>query len=138
MSPVGVDLGGLAAAGRALAIQLQGDVGTVTRPGAIPGTIDPDTGVFTPPAATTVYDGQCRVRKPTTALEQEIVFGDVNVTVSRYVVSLPHDAPLMSIGDVFTLTATDDPEILGVPMRVAVVVGKSVLMYRHIGVEVIE
>lgn len=135
---VSIDLAGLAAAGRSLAAQLQGDTGSITRPGAAPGTIAPVTGVFTPSPATVVYSGPCRVRKPTTALEHEIVFGDTNVTVSRYVVSLPYDAPLIAIDDVFKLTVTADAEILNVPMRVAVVVGKSVLMYRQIGVEVIE
>lgn len=133
-----VDLTGLAAAGRALANELQGDTGIITRAGSGPGTIAPATAVYTPPAPTTIYNGQCRVRKPTTALEQEIVFGDVNVTVARYVVNLPYDAPLIEIGDVFTLTVSDDGEIRGVPMRVATVVGKSMLLYRQLGLEVIE
>lgn len=132
-----VDLAGLAAAGRALADQLQGDTGTITRPAATPGTID-GSGVYTPNPSTTIYTGPCRVRKPTTALEQQIVFGDVNVTVARFIVNLPHDTPHVNIGDVFQLTVTDDPAILGVPMRVAVVVAKSVLMYRQLGLEVIE
>lgn len=132
-----VDLAGLAAAGRALAEQLQGDSGLITRPAATPGTID-GSGVYTPTAAATVYTGPCRVRRPTTAQEQQIVFGDINVTVARFIVNLPYDAPHVAIGDVFTLTVSDDPQILGVPMRVAVVIAKSVLMYRQLGLEVIE
>lgn len=132
-----IDLTGLARAGRALAVQLQGDEGTITR-GVAGGTTNPVNGDWTPNPASVVYSGQCRVRRPSTAQEQEIVFGDVNVTVSRYVASLPHDAPLIAVNDTFTLTATEDPEILNVPMRVAIVVGKSVLMYRQLGLEVIE
>jgi uncharacterized protein DUF6093 len=123
---------------RLAAQSLMVDTGIITRPGTGGGTIDPITGDFTPPASTSIYNGPCRVRRPSTAQEQEIVFGDVNVAVSRYVVNLPHDAPLIAIGDVFKLTVTDDPEILDVPMRVAVVVGKSMLMYRQIGLEVLE
>lgn len=133
-----VDIAGLAAAGRALADELQVDTGVITRAGSGPATIAPGTAVLTPAAPTTIYNGQCRVRKPTTALEQEIVFGDVNVTVSRFIANLPYDAPLIDIGDVFTLTASVDGEIRGVPMRVVTVVGKTVLMYRQLGLEVIE
>lgn len=133
-----VDVAGLAEAGRAIASDLQQDNGTITRKGAGSGVLNPVSGVFSPPAATTVYSGQCRVRKPTTAMEQEIVFGDINTTVSRFIVNLPYDAPIVDIDDVFTLTASDDSQILGVPMRVATIVGKSVLMYRQLGVEVID
>lgn len=132
-----VDLQGLAAAGRALAVQLQGDTGTITRPATSSGTID-GSGVYTPPSSTVVYTGPCRVRRPTTAQEQQIVFGDINVTVARFVVNLPYDAPHIAIGDVFKVTVTNDPQIVNVPMRVAVVIAKSVLMYRQLGLEVIE
>ncbi len=123
--------------GRQLAVLLLLDEGTLTRPGTTSGTIDPVTGDYTPSAGTVVYSGPCRVRKP--GLEAlQLVFGDISTTVARYLVNLPHDAPLMQVGDVFTLTSSDDPEILGVGMRVVSVVGKSVLMYRQLGIEVIE
>lgn len=124
-------------AGRLLAVTLLLDQGTISRPGTGSGTIDPITGDFTPPAGSVVYSGPCRVRHPT-AQEQQIIFGDLNATRSRYTVDLPFDAPLIAVGDVFTLTATTDAEILDVPMRVATVIGKSVLMYRQLGLEVIE
>lgn len=123
--------------GRRLAAELLIDEGTITRPGGGAGTIDPVTGDYTPSALSAVYSGACRVRKPD-AITQQVVFGDVSATVARYVVNLPYDAPLMQVGDVFTLTSSDDPEILNVGMRVASVVGKSALMYRQLGIEVIE
>ena len=112
------------------------DRGTVSR-GAGGGTVDPATGVFTPGAATVVYSGVCRVRKPN-EVEHQTVFGDLNVTVTRYLVSLPFDVPLFAIGDVFIVGESADSEIVAVPMRVVAVVGKSVLLYRQLGVEVIE
>lgn len=122
---------------RDAALSMLIDEGTISRPGTGGGTIDPVTGDYTPPAGTTIYDGRCRVRHPT-AQEQQVVFGDINTTVSRYTVDLPYDAPLVAVGDVFTLTSTADPELAGVPMRVASIVGKSVLIYRQLGLEVIE
>jgi hypothetical protein len=113
------------------------DEGTIKRPGAGTGTLDPVTGDWTPAAGTTIYTGRCRVRRPD-AMQQQVVFGDISTTVSRYVVNLPSDSPLMAVGDVFTLTDSDDPEILDVPMRVVSVLGKSVLMYRQLGLEAIE
>lgn len=124
--------------GRQLAVTLLIDQGTITRPGTGAGTMDPVTGDYTPPASTLIYTGRCRVRRPSTAQEQELVFGDLNTTVSRYTVDLPFDAPPVDVNDVFTLTVTDDAEVLNVPMRVAAIVGKSVLMYRQLGLEVIE
>jgi hypothetical protein len=113
------------------------DEGTISRPGTGSGTIDPVTGDYTPPAGTEVYSGRCRVRHPT-AQEQQVVFGDINTTVSRYTVDLPYDAPLVAVGDVFTLTVTADAELVGAAMRVASIIAKSVLIYRQIGLEVIE
>lgn len=113
------------------------DEGTITRPSGDGGTTDPVTGEWIPDAPATVYTGRARLRQ-TTAQDQQIVFGDINTTVSRYTVSLPHDAPLVEVGDIFKLTETSDPEVLNVSMRVVIVVGKSVLMYRQLGVEVVE
>lgn len=113
------------------------DEGTIKRPGTGTGTLDPVTGDWTPAAGTTIYTGRCRVRRPD-AQQQQVVFGDISTTISRFVVNLPSNAPLVAVGDVFTLTATDDPEILNVAMRVVSVVAKSVLMYRQLGLEVVE
>lgn len=125
-------------AGRQLAATLLVDVGTITRKGVGPGTLDPVTGDWTPAVATTVYSGACRVRKPTTGREEQIVFGDINTTVTRHIVNLPSDAPIINLGDVFALTSTNDPQILNVAMRVVSVTSKTVLMYRQLGLELIE
>jgi hypothetical protein len=124
-------------AGRQLAVTLLVDVGTINRPGTGPGSIDPVTGDWTPPTSTSVYSGPCRVRRPD-ALSEQFVFGDISTTVSRFTVDLPHDCPLVAVGDVFTLTTTVDPEIAGVAMRVVSIVAKSVLMYRQLGLEIVE
>jgi hypothetical protein len=124
--------------GRQLAVTLLLDVGVIKRPGTGTGTLDPVTGDWTPPpGTTTVYSGRCRVRRPD-ALQQQVVFGDISATVSRYLVDLPFNVAPIAIGDVLTLTESDDPEILNVAMRVVSVVGKSVLMYRQLGLEVVE
>lgn len=124
--------------GRQIARTLLLDVGTITRPGSGSGTLDPSSNDYTPPASTTIYTGACRVRKPTTGREEQIVFGDINTTITRHIVNLPVEAPIVNLGDVFTLTSTNDPQILNVALRVVAVVSKSVLMYRQLGLELIE
>lgn len=124
--------------GRQIARTLLVDEGTITRKGAGAGTLDSVTGDWTPAAATTVYSGACRVRKPATGREEQIVFGDINTTVTRHIVNLPSDAPIIDLGDVFALTSTNDPQILNVAMRVVSVTSKTVLMYRQLGLELIE
>lgn len=123
-------------AGRQLALTLLVDEGTLTRPGE-GGTIDPVTGDWTPASAATVYDGPCRVRKPD-GIAQQVVFGDVNTTVERFLVDLPVDVALLNVGDVFTATLSADPELVGRSMRVVAIVAKSVLMYRQAGLEAVE
>lgn len=131
-----MSLAGLMYDGRQFAQTLMPDLGTISR-GSGSGTVDPVTGVYTPGVAVVVYSGCCRVRKPN-QVEQQTVFGDLSVTVSRYLVNVPFDAPLLQKGDVFVLGQTADGELRGVPMRVTVVGGKSVLVFRQLGVEVIE
>lgn len=124
--------------GRQIARTMLVDVGSITRKATGPGTLDPVSGDWTPAAATTVYSGACRVRKPMTGREEQIVFGDINTTVTRHIVNLPSDAPIIDLGDVFALTSTNDPQVLNVPMRVVSVTSKTVLMYRQLGLELIE
>src|SRR5690606_10232715 len=50
------------ARGRRLAEALMVDMCAITRAAGQPGAIDPETGERTPPAATTVYSGQCKVQ----------------------------------------------------------------------------
>lgn len=86
------------------------DTASVTRSGSEP-VFDPDTGDLTPAASTTVYSGPCRLRQPTSG-ESEILFGDEQLTRTRFIACLPHDAAGLQVDDVITITASGDPDVL--------------------------
>lgn len=128
-----VDVAGLRARGQALAGQLQVSAGTLTRP-AVGRTLDPATGVTTPDAPTVLYTGQARVRVAGQA-EQQLVFGDVNVTRQRWLVNLPATVVDVRVGDVWQVTSDLDQHLVGMAFRVIAVSARTVSMYRQLGVE---
>ena len=73
------------------------DEAEVTR-GDGSSTLDPETGRLTPSEPPEIYAGPCRLRQPT-AQESEILFGDAQIVTTRFVACLPHDAPLLRVGD---------------------------------------
>lgn len=107
------------------------------RPSTGVRSFDPVSMVSTPPAAVDVYSGRCRVKKPT-ALQEVEVFGDVQVTVQRRLINLPFDVPEVRVGDVGSVTSSVDGEVLRQSLRVVAVGSTSVLMFRQVGVEVVE
>lgn len=75
-------------------------------------------GTVTPPAATPVYEGQCRVVPRATDQGVHRTSGDDVVTPRRYEVSLTYDAPTILLGDTVTVTAAADAGLVGVSVRV--------------------
>lgn len=88
----------------------------VTRRGGA-GTTD-TVGVFTPPAATVVYTGPCRVLALTSRSARPVVVGEAQETRHRYQVSLLWDAAQVEIGDLVAVTGSVDPGLVGKPLRV--------------------
>lgn len=122
--------------GRTLIATLLADTGRISRGGG-PPVFDPATGTFTPAAATVVHEGPCRVRMPQTGGQSDI-FGDAEVTTTRFLITFPHTIPDVLIDDVVTITVSDDPHIGGRAFRVVAVPSLTDLMYREVGVEVVE
>lgn len=118
--------------GRRLAESLMVDEAQIFRSGGL--VLDPDTGNLTP-SVTTVYDGVCRVRAPNLA-EQTAIFGGTVATTIRYVVSIPWTAPAIKIGDVVKLTATEDPQLAEMELRIVSVNASTYVMRRTLGAEV--
>lgn len=123
--------------GRVLAEDTFIDEGTITRPSTSPAVLDETTGVSTPAAPTTVYTGRCRVKKAS-QIEREQMWGDTVVTAVRRIVNVPYTAAEIRIDDVFTPTSSLDPELLRTTMRVSAIGSTSTLMFRQVGVEVVE
>jgi hypothetical protein len=94
--------------GRRLAESIMVDTCTITRPGSDSGTFDPDTGETVPSARTTVYTGKCRSRSRE-VLSRVAEMGGQAVTTSAYVVSIPVTTTGVEVGDMVTVTASNDP-----------------------------
>lgn len=124
-------------AGRAKALETMIDQCVIVRPAERSAMVtNPTTLLAVPASPVTVYEGVCRVKKPST--EQLVqLFGDTQVSVQRRVLRVPHDAPEVRIDDVFTATSSGDDEILRQNMRIAAVVAGSMNFYRDYGVELV-
>lgn len=122
--------------GRRAAQALMVDTATVTRPGGR-GTVDTSTGLLTPQDGAQIYDGPCRVRQPS-AQESESLFGEEQVTTSRFVACFPHDATGFAIDDIITLIDTQDPDALGRPLRITAVPSATFTMYKGYPAEAVE
>lgn len=100
------------------------DLCVISRPGAGPSTTDPDTGVVTPPAATTVYDdpdnpgagAKCRVVP--TGNGAVVEAGEQPVSLWPYLVEVPIAATGFKVNDDVHLTASADPELAGAHLRI--------------------
>lgn len=112
------------------------DTGRITRGGGAV-TFDPITGTMTPGVGTVVHEGPCRLRTPS-AVERNVLFGETEVTTTRFIATFPHDIPNVEIGDIVTILASDDPHADERTYRVVIVPADSYLMYRALGVEATE
>jgi hypothetical protein len=121
--------------GRLLVAETFIDTGRIRRPTNGAGTVDPVTQIRTPPAPVLVYEGPCRVRIPT-IVQQNDVFGDIDVTTIRYTSRWAWDIPAVHKGDLVDIDTSPDPRITAVRFRVVAVAVQSALMYRLLGMEV--
>ena len=98
----------------------------------------PDTVLIQRPPApgTTIYNGRGRLRSPG-ATQIEVVFGDAQTTRERFILTVPHNAGDIKIGDIATVPDGTAPQIGPRAFRVVAVQGGSHLIDRRIGVEVI-
>lgn len=127
-------IGSVLIRGRRAAEMLMTDTATITRAGA--STFNPTTGQLTP-TSTTVHTGPCNVRMPA-AVEIERLFGEEQVTATRLVACFPHDVTGIELGDVVTVTESEDVDLVGVPLRVVALPRRSHVIYKGFACEVIE
>lgn len=126
--------GTITAAGQVAAEAIMVDAGTLTRYGV--QTWDETTGVETRPVLATPYTGKCRVRgaggdSPAEAGEQQI-------SKWPFTVSLPALVVDVKLNDVFTLTDSADPSLVGVPLRVREILRGTNITARRLGCEEVE
>ncbi len=122
--------------GRRMALSMLIDRGVITRGVSAP-VFDPITGELSTPTGDVVYEGPCRIKTPS-AVERNVIFGDTQVTKSRFIAMFRWDIPDVEIGNIVTVTESDDPHITTRSFRVVMVPSSSVLTHRKLGVEAVE
>lgn len=111
------------------------DLGQIARPG--PTGFDTTTGLLDP-SETVVYTGPCRLRQPSGIVENEAVFGDRQVTASRFIACFAHDLTGVRIDDVVRLLESDDVDILGRRFRIIAIPMSSWSLYKGFACELVE
>jgi len=100
---------------RSRQVALFRDEATVTR-GAAGGTLNPDTGVWTPAAGSTIYDGPCLIRSASVGIDVQL--GGSEVRLRQVQVKFPADTPVQVDDTVTATESTYDAALVGVPFRV--------------------
>lgn len=81
--------------------------------------MDPDTGLRTAGATTTVYTGKCKVQTYEPA-ESKPESGQHVFTTQRYSVHLPHDAGPVAVGDRIEIVASvESPQLVSNLYRIS-------------------
>ncbi len=111
------------------------DTALVSATGA--ATFDPDTGQTTN-TPIEVYYGPARLRMPSSMVESSSVFGDVDVTKQRFILSVPHDVTGIELDHVVTMIESDDPSALDREFRVISIPSRSFPIERAFGLETVE
>ena len=104
----------------------------VSRPGGEP-VFDPNTGTYTDPEPTTVYDGACKIVP--TGGERVVEFGEGPVTLRTYLVTLDGTTGAPQIGDDVSVSGSRDPRINAAGLVVLDVPGSDYLSNRQLVVE---
>lgn len=101
---------------QAEAESLMTSVCTITR-GAGGMVYDPETGLETASAGTTVYVGRCRLLESSTQPQETDVAGST-VTISRPELHLPVGAPRVESGDDAQITGGTPAYLVGLQLRI--------------------
>lgn len=122
---------------RAEAESVMFDRATVARITGAP-VLDPNTGTMTPGATTAIYTNRrCRLRQPD-AQEATVLFGEEQVTVTRYVVDFAWNTVGLEIGDIIDLTESDDVDALTKSFTVIALPAKTTTVFKTYGCKVVE
>lgn len=110
------------------------DTGTVRRPGQ--QVLNAATGTSSA-SSTLVYSGRCWIRQAS-AVEREVLFGEEQVTTTRFMACFPHSVTGVRVGDIVTVTASDDVDVLGRSFRVLAIPMSTYPLYKGFACEVVE
>lgn len=90
---------------------------TITRRSSATRVFNSTTGNYNDPSPDTVYTGACRVR-PVLLGSNIAESGGAPITRRQYGATLPHTLDDVAEGDILTVTASDDTQLVGRPLYV--------------------
>lgn len=124
-------------AGRAAAEALMVDTCRITRDGQGEPTWDPETGTYTPPARTVVYEGRCRVRATDSTVIGDVEAGEQQLGVVRRSVRLPVVLATEAIrrDDLVEILTSVNPGLVGQTFNVQAPFDDSLGTARRVPVE---
>lgn len=99
------------------------DACTVRSPGGTPGAFDLETGTRPITPLDAHYTGPCRVLDALGGTGADVTVGEQQVTVQTYFVELPHSVTTAAIEHIVTITASQDPWLVGRELTVTRVRG---------------
>ncbi|MCB0966273.1 MAG: hypothetical protein KDB37_05510 [Ilumatobacter sp.] len=108
----------------------------VERPSST-SVFDETAGTYEPSAPTVVYAGVCRLRTASARAQIDQQVGGELVVLSSFDLWLPASTIDVRLGDVATITGSDDELIVGESYRVTRIEQRSHLTRRTLGVELI-
>lgn len=120
---------------RAANASLLVDLAEILRPG--PGTYNPATRIITP-SEPVIYTGPARMRQPNGIAEAERVFGDTQVTASRFIACFGHDLTGVRIDDVVRVLESADVDLVGRRFRIVAIPMTTWSLYKGFACELIE
>ena len=110
------------------------DTGTVERITSL-GTLNESTGQYTGETRDSIYSGPCSIYPIEARRDRFDEFGQGLVFTKQYRVVLPHTSIDVQQRDRFTITTSDDPQLVGREMEVRDVLVSSLLGYRRLTVQ---
>ena len=102
---------------RSIAESAMIDTCTITRKSATTEVLNTTTGLYNAPTPDTIYSGPCRVRALLTGKNLAESAG-APIELRQYGATLPHTANDVAEGDVLTVTASSDGQLVGRPLYV--------------------
>ena len=82
------------------------------------GTVNRTTAELVGETRDTIYTGICDCAPIRSRRDRFDTFGEALIFTRQYRVILPHDSADIQIRDIFTVTSSEDPEMVGRPMEV--------------------
>lgn len=120
---------------RAVAEGAMNGQGRLLRPSGEQGVYDPDTMQLAPPTPELIWEGPCRYQPRSDTSNRTFDAGGRPMTVTGNQLTLPWDSDEAHVDDLWEMTSSNDPTLVGKRFRVVQVSFGEYQAERHLNVE---